>query len=356
MANWFEDTFGFPEPTEYAAARARFRVEGEGDDAVLLSQAPSGKKRLFHLGMFEMPSVSELRSRLANSSGSAPSGERGVSFSHASGDVRVLHRNPAYAGTVFQAASQFNCLEMVGPNVRPEDGVTRYWMDRTQGPICAMACPAATVFRNYLVDGTGQAGAGQLDLLRGVGRVLGNHSDNGGAPRYWTMENGYCAPRSPTSMAELNAAAETSADPAALREAAIGALQVGVHWSTEVTLQRGESHRVCQVFSSALPLAYYKSVRSIDWEPLAKIVLDATYEATFAAAALLARRRAARVSLVLTKVGGGAFGNRTQWIVDSIARAVGIFREHPLDVTLLHYGHEESAYVKALKPFKAAEN
>lgn len=75
-------------------------------------------------------------------------------------------------GSVFQVASQFNCLEMVGPGERPEDGITQYFLDKTQGPgssascihafyaasiadfahrktACAMACPAATLFRNY---------------------------------------------------------------------------------------------------------------------------------------------------------------------------------------------------------------
>ena len=86
--------------------------------------------------------------------------------------------------------------------------------------------------------------------------------------------------------------------------------------------------------------------------PLAKIVLDATYEATLAAAALLARERGARVTVVLTKVGGGAFGNRSQWIVDAIARALDLFKAHPLDVQLLHYGPVEGMYGKALKPRK----
>jgi hypothetical protein len=48
---------------------------------------------------------------------------------------------------VFQVASQFNVLEMVSPDVGPEAGVTGYQHDRTQGPACAMSCPAATVFR-----------------------------------------------------------------------------------------------------------------------------------------------------------------------------------------------------------------
>lgn len=38
------------------------------------------------------------------------------------GDVRALHADPAYAGALFQVASQFNLLEMVFERVTPERG------------------------------------------------------------------------------------------------------------------------------------------------------------------------------------------------------------------------------------------
>lgn len=63
------------------------------------------------------------------------------------GNAAKLHADPALAGSVFQVASQFNVLEMVSPDVGPDAGVTGYVHDRTQGPACAMSCPAATVFR-----------------------------------------------------------------------------------------------------------------------------------------------------------------------------------------------------------------
>ena len=65
------------------------------------------------------------------------------------GDVRAMHQMPENAGAVFQVASQFNFLEMIGPNLTPEHGVTRYQYDRTQGPACAIAAGAATIYRNY---------------------------------------------------------------------------------------------------------------------------------------------------------------------------------------------------------------
>ena len=41
-----------------------------------------------------------------------------------------------------ELASQLNCLEMANPNITPEDGLTMYIRDHTQGPVCAMATPA----------------------------------------------------------------------------------------------------------------------------------------------------------------------------------------------------------------------
>ncbi len=72
----------------------------------------------------------------------------GVSLSEVVPDVQALHLLPENAGAVFQVASQFNLLEMVGPSVTPEDGVGGYEFDRTQGPACAIACGAGSHRRN----------------------------------------------------------------------------------------------------------------------------------------------------------------------------------------------------------------
>jgi hypothetical protein len=57
-------------------------------------------------------------------------------------DVRALHQDDTFKGALFQIAWQFNLLEMIGPDVSPEHGVTRYQHDRTQGPACAIAAGA----------------------------------------------------------------------------------------------------------------------------------------------------------------------------------------------------------------------
>jgi len=62
-----------------------------------------------------------------------------------------LHCDIENTNALFQAASQFNLLEMIVPHISPEQGVDRYENDFTQGPACAIACGAGTIYRNYFV-------------------------------------------------------------------------------------------------------------------------------------------------------------------------------------------------------------
>ena len=95
----------------------------------------------------------------------------GLKFSNVIGSVKTYIQNRP--GAVFQVASQFNCLEMVGPAVTPNHGITQYVLDKTQGPACALACPGGTLFRNYFVNGSGQGtGGAQINTLSSVEKLL----------------------------------------------------------------------------------------------------------------------------------------------------------------------------------------
>ena len=158
--DWFTRLTGFRE-TFYSETQVRLQVDGS-----TLRSTVNGKG--YGIGHFEMPSLGELRQHVADGSGNA--GQLRVSI--VTGDVRAIHQRPEFAGALFQVASQFNFLEMVGPSVTPEDGVTRYEHDRTQGPACAMAAGAATIYRNYCVpvgEQIGQTANCQLDGLQDVG-------------------------------------------------------------------------------------------------------------------------------------------------------------------------------------------
>src|SRR5271168_4637451 len=82
---------------------------------------------------------------------------------------------------------------MTGPSVTPEDGVTRYQHDHTQGPACAIAAGAATIYRNYFapVGGMeGQTKERQFDGLAALGKALGG-ALNRPVEALWSMQNGY---------------------------------------------------------------------------------------------------------------------------------------------------------------------
>lgn len=200
-------------------------------------------------GRLETPSLAELRARVA---AIKPAAAKPL-LREIVANVQDLHADPANAGALFQVASQFNLLEMAGPGITPEMGVGIYENDHTQGPACAIAAGAGTIYRNYFaaVNGqTGQSASNQIDCLADIGEALGNPSN-----RLWEMRNGY-ALASRRGLMEisnrLTAANESELDQ--LR----GRLRIGIQWNTQVTFNACQ-HLVSQVYCSALPCAYSES-------------------------------------------------------------------------------------------------
>src|SRR5450759_3482526 len=129
-----------------------------------------------------------------------------------------------------------------------------------------------------------------------------------------------------------------------------GKLCIGVHRDVEVTDAAGESRPlVSQAFCSALPVAY-THVPPSHWKPFALLILQAAYEATMSAAILNAQRGTSNVVL-LTQLGGGAFGNHDDWIHAAMRRAIEIMSGFELDVRLVSYGTPSQAILKIAKDF-----
>lgn len=316
---WFEDLTGFAEESP-EQVRTNLSLAGER-----LTSRVNG--RVLHCGRLETPTLGELRGRLQ-----ALSQKGGkISVCEMVADVQQLHLDPANAGALFQVASQFNLLEMVSPNVTPEQGVGIYQFDHTQGPACAIAAGAGTIFRNYFanVNGqTGQSANNQIDCLAGMGAAL----DNSGS-RLWRMVNGY-ALASEEGLVEttkrLNAASEKELDE--LRQQ----LRIGIQWNTQVTLH-GAAHTVSQAYCSALPVAYTHSPAQL-WAPFDRLVLDAAYEATLCTAMLNALQ-SGNNRVFLTLLGGGAFGNEMKWITGALQRAMTLYDGLvDLDAVIVSYG------------------
>ena len=72
------------------------------------------------------------------------------------------------------------------------------------------------------------------------------------------------------------------------------------------------------------------------------IVLEAAYEATLWAAVINAQRGASS-TVLLTSLGGGAFGNDHAWIQAATQRALEQVQGHGLDVVHVCYGTPTAA-------------
>lgn len=101
---------------------------------------------------------------------------------------------------------------------------------------------------------------------------------------------------------------------------------------------------VSQAFCSALAVAYTR-VSAPRWETFALLVLEAAYEATMCAAVQNAHRSASNVVL-LTSVGGGAFGNDESWIYAAMRRALKMVSGRDLKVRIVSYGPPSRAILQ----------
>jgi hypothetical protein len=128
-------------------------------------------------------------------------------------------------------------------------------------------------------------------------------------------------------------------------------LAIGIQSDVEVTEPPGERlPLVSQAFCSALPVAYTR-VPSRHWRPFAVLVLEAAYEATMWAAVLNARRGPSNVVL-LTFLGGGAFGNDDEWILSAMRRALTTVASFNLNVRIVSYGAPTSAVLRLAEEFR----
>lgn len=256
-------------------------------------------------------------------------------------DIQELHATHSNSGALFQVASQFNLLEMVSPDMTPEHGLGIYQNDFTQGPACAIAAGAGTIYRNYFAPTNGMIGqseSNQIDCLAEVGRALGNRNR-----QLWEMRNGY-ALASASGLQEISKRIQTST-PDQLDELR-GQLKVGIQWGTQVTIF-GCSHLVSQIYCSALPVAYSAHGQNA-WKDFAVLILEAAYEATLCAAAINAQMTGNK-TVFLTLLGGGAFGNEIGWIVDAIDRALRMHADSGLDVRIVSFRRPNPALQKLFK-------
>jgi hypothetical protein len=315
---WFEKLVGFKENNP-----EQVRENIEIVDNKLISKINGNE---FVFGKLEIPSLEELR----NQSGIIEKYQSKIKVSEIVGNIQVLHKDTSNNNSLIQVASQFNLLEMVSPNRTPEDGVGIYEYDATQGPACAISCGAGTIYRNYFVNLDGQIGqtsTKQIDCLNEIGIELENNKYN-----HWEMRNGYAlASRKGLKSISEQIKSRSENDYEYLK----GKLRIGVQWDSEVTISKNRN-LITQVYCSALPISY-SDIEAELWTDFAKMILEASYEATFYVA-LKNYEKTKNNKVYLTLIGGGAFGNKYDWIFDAIAKSIKKFSKTPLDIKIVSYG------------------
>ena len=317
MSNWFEQLFGFEEGP-YQWTQRQFEVDGPW----LTSKHAD---RRYQFGHFSTPTISELRQSVKRNVGPSTLSHEVV------GDALLLHADPANAGDMFQVASQFNALEFPSPEMTPEDGISDYQFDATQGPACSLAAAAGTVYRNYLVTMNGHRGQTaqqQINNLHSLENMLS------GGP-YWQVTNGYVE----SSEQQLTSLAVKVRN--FDRDDLVGVVRIGLQSQTEVTFcnrfeVNTEPHLVNQAYCSAISCGY-SQVETHLWEPIATIALDAAYEGTLLAAAALRDQGLGTGRVWLTFIGGGVFGNKSPWIKDAISRSIKRTSNLGLNIIVCHF-------------------
>jgi len=315
---WFENLTGF---SEESAQEVRKNIVVHEN---LLTSRVNGKSVI--CGTLEVPTLAELRHRVLSKR--LKNGR--ISVCELIGDAQQIHIDESNQDALFQVASQFNLLEMAAPSVTPEQGVGIYEHDHTQGPACAVAAGAGTIYRNYFAKVSVQIGQSenhQIDCLADIGTALDN-TDN----RLWQMSNGY-ALATEAGLLEIAERLEQSNEDEIdkLRQQ----LRIGIQWNTEVTLT-DTGHTVSQAYCSALPVAYSGHSPQL-WKSFAQLILEASYEATICAA-ILNYVRTGNNKLFLTLVGGGVFGNEIEWVLAAIKRVLNLYQNVGLDVVIVSYG------------------
>lgn len=332
----------------------------------------------FQIGTFNTPSLKNLRTT-AISQMSPKGGDVSFSFDHVvQGDILLEHVK--YPGALFQAASQFNCLEFSSWITIPEYGVSMYSEDFTQGPACALACAAGTVYRNYLVDVNnlssdvdllhpqkntvldysqlGQLKHRQINNLDELERLIDNEQHD-----YFNITNDYSFSDDASNLVRLNKVIKdcASANCSGLNyDDLLGSIKIGLHEDVGITFRTRyetinpiEGVTVTQAYCSALSCSY-SGIHNKYWEGLARLVLEANYEATMWAGVLNALKTTQPIPEVnvrndkpacfksdvfITLLGGGVFQNDMCWICDAIGRALAVMKLHnsPIHVHISHY-------------------
>jgi len=243
--------------------------------------------------------------------------------------------------TLFQVASQFNCLEAPVPRIV---SVSEYLQDPTQGPRASISAFPGTLLRHYAAPGhdgerfVQKESSRQLNLLEKL--MWDNLAEiQNGYLRKWCISD-------PQLWSER-------------LEEHFEEIAVGVHEDVEVVMGADwfggvpGKPLITQVLTSTLAAGLYGEVDFTIpvWEKISTRLLQAAYLGTLLAACSTGQRR-----VVLTLIGGGVFGNPAEIIWESILWACEQVKDIlTTDLTVIVNGRELADQVCLQEVHKAVE-
>jgi hypothetical protein len=324
--NWFESAFGFTE-NYYNETKDKINQLYNNHK---INHIDVGNFRLINLNQ-----IYDLLSTNKNTNFGI------VSISNIIADIKDLHKKVEIDQSTIQVASQLNCLEIVNPNVKPEDGITIYQNDKTQGPICVMCTPAGIAYRNYLYD-NGQKVDKQIDMSRELLYFLQSYDKS----INWQVINGYLFVENIEMLKKINLLLLQDQD---IRRIARRKILAGIHNNLGIYIDnKSYDHHVNHVLCSGIPISYHQNElnNTLLWDGLAELFLEAYYEITLLITCYNNIQSGLNKPCYLTKVGGGVFGMKKNMIIRAINRACNIVKNlgYSLTVYLVHYGSIEPNY------------
>ena len=373
-ATWFNNVFGFDENAANFATTHKdsFHVKKNPKPAENEHILMTVKTKEIDVGVFRYRSVEELlKDATDNPSARSVFGfdsTTNLKYLTMTSPAHTVHMNPSYSGSIFQVASQFNALEMAGPELTPQNGITNYVNDHTQGPVCAMVCPFGTLYRNYfcMPDVTGKQpedksvnGNPQTGTAAG-GTDPENNQINTLTELMKTEEfknlrfqNGYVFVNDKDQLTAINKYLSTPEN----FWKAMMAIKYVIQEDTPVVNVAGDGkimdHIVSQIYCSAYPVAYDPlSVSREDYYLLSSMILHAVYYSTLAYAVTRITPDEPRKKVFLTRVGGGAFKNEDYIIDTAIYNAVRHFIAYPIDVYIVNYKMNDKSQAEITDPKK----
>jgi hypothetical protein len=273
-------------------------------------------KRRFDAGRFEIISIGALKQKLQ----SLPKREHAtlrlsaMFGSDPMTDIGYLQAT-ASPNTLFQVASQFNCLESPGPYLVP---VSDYVNDPTQGPRASISAFPATLLRHHAapspVGPFTQQKEAQLNLLSDA-------LDDSSAE----VKSGYLTTQHIKNPQKLVQQLEERFDEIKVGVHERAQVVYGYNWGGPIP-ERGTQH-ISQAFTSTMALGGYSNAA------LTPVLTDACIQLLRAAylGTILSAISLNMKTVVLTLIGGGAFGNPIPIIWDAILWAVGEANRYATD-------------------------